>query len=137
MFCEVCGAKLDDDSLFCPECGARVAIPEMQAPGRAAVFQEENSSPEEALTGKAPEEISRAAVNPEESAYSAGPDAGQAEQPEPSPVSADTAAVQRLHIPVSLEQVSVHHQIRKQRRDLRRGNGKSVEEREHRIEAAA
>ena len=80
MFCEVCGAKLDDDSLFCPECGARVAIPEMQAPGRAAVFQEENSSPEEALTGKAPEEISRAAVNPEESAYSAGPDAGQAEQ---------------------------------------------------------
>ena len=25
MFCEQCGARLDDDSLFCPQCGARVS----------------------------------------------------------------------------------------------------------------
>lgn len=26
MFCQKCGAKLDDNAFFCPSCGARVAV---------------------------------------------------------------------------------------------------------------
>ena len=30
MFCEKCGAKLEDDALFCTKCGAKVGASESQ-----------------------------------------------------------------------------------------------------------
>lgn len=32
MFCRICGAKIPDDSLFCPRCGREVAPPEEAVP---------------------------------------------------------------------------------------------------------
>ena len=33
MFCQNCGAKVSDESLHCPECGAKIEVPIELGPG--------------------------------------------------------------------------------------------------------
>ena len=33
MFCQNCGAKASDESLHCPECGAKIEVPIELGPG--------------------------------------------------------------------------------------------------------
>lgn len=47
MFCQNCGAKASDESLHCPECGAKIEVPIELGPGvdSAAGYRESATSP--------------------------------------------------------------------------------------------
>lgn len=47
MFCQNCGAKVSDESLHCPECGAKIEVPIELGPGvdSAAGYRESATSP--------------------------------------------------------------------------------------------
>ncbi len=98
-YCTNCGATLDDDALFCPECGTRIEA----VPAAAALAAEEALAPE---SDAAQEEISASMPEPDPEPFAAsspapeaGPEVRKPEPPRPETVRAEQVTQTAVPVP--------------------------------------